>query len=74
MIPGDYVMIGLVITEVVMPRMSGKARAERLKATCPGLNVLFTPGYTDEAVAERSVLEPGTAFLRKQKMTINQSQ
>jgi signal transduction histidine kinase len=92
-------LISLVITDVVMPQMSGKVMAEWLKATYPELKVLFTSGYTDEAIAEHGVLEPGTAFLpkpyqpavllrkvreildnetetnflRKQKMTVNQS-
>lgn len=57
--------IRLVITDVVMPQMSGKVMAEWLKATFPEIKILFTSGYTDETVVQHGVLEPGTAFLPK---------
>jgi hypothetical protein len=57
--------ISLVITDVIMPLMNGKVMAEWLKATYPEIKVLFTSGYTDDAIAEHGVLEPGTAFLPK---------
>jgi two-component system, cell cycle sensor histidine kinase and response regulator CckA len=57
--------IRLVITDVIMPLMSGKVMAEWLKATYPGLKILFTSGYTDDAIVEHGVLEPGVAFLPK---------
>jgi signal transduction histidine kinase len=57
--------IRLVITDVIMPLMNGKVMAEWLKATYPELKVLFTSGYTDDAIAEHGVLEPGVAFLSK---------
>ena len=92
--------IRLVITDVIMPQMGGKVMAEWLKTTYPDLKILFTSGYTDDAIAQHGVLEPGVAFLskpytpatlarkvrkmlddetdtsllRKQGMTINQSQ
>jgi two-component system, cell cycle sensor histidine kinase and response regulator CckA len=55
----------LVITDVVMPQMSGKVMAEWLKTTYPDLKILFTSGYTDEAIAQHGVLESGIAFLPK---------
>ena len=58
-------LISLVITDVVMPQMSGKVMAEWLKATYPELKVLFTSGYTDDAIAQHGVLEAGVAFLSK---------
>lgn len=57
--------ISLVITDVVMPHMSGKVMAEWLKSYYPGLKILFTSGYTDDAIARHGVLEPGVAFLPK---------
>jgi PAS domain S-box-containing protein len=55
----------LVITDVVMPVMNGKVMAEWLKTTYPDLKILFTSGYTDDAIAQHGVLEPGVAFLPK---------
>jgi len=57
--------IQLVVTDVVMPMMGGKVMAEWLQATYPGLKILFTSGYTDEAIAKHGVLEPGINFLAK---------
>jgi CheY-like chemotaxis protein len=56
--------IRLVITDVIMPLMSGKVMAEWLKAVYPDLKILFTSGYND-AIVEEGVLEPGIAFLPK---------
>jgi two-component system, cell cycle sensor histidine kinase and response regulator CckA len=55
----------LVVTDVVMPRMTGRALSEQLRALGPGLRVLFMSGYTDAAVLYQGLLEPGTAFLQK---------
>ena len=57
--------IQLVVTDVVMPEMGGKAMAEWLKTTYPDLKILFTSGYTDEAIAHHGVLDVGMAFLPK---------
>jgi two-component system cell cycle sensor histidine kinase/response regulator CckA len=57
--------IRLVITDVIMPQMSGKVMAEWLKATFPEIKILFTSGYTDDAISQHGVLEPGIAFLAK---------
>jgi two-component system, cell cycle sensor histidine kinase and response regulator CckA len=57
--------ISLVITDVIMPVMSGKVMAEWLKAFFPGIKILFTSGYTDDAIVQHGVLEPGVAFLPK---------
>lgn len=57
--------ISLVITDVIMPLMGGKVMAEWLKATYPDIKVLFTSGYTDDAIAKHGVFEPGVAFLQK---------
>ena len=55
----------LVITDVIMPRMGGKVMAEWLKTTYPDLKILFTSGYTDDAIAHHGVLEAGVEFLPK---------
>jgi two-component system, cell cycle sensor histidine kinase and response regulator CckA len=57
--------IRLVITDVMMPVMGGKVMADWLKATYPDLKILFSSGYTDDAIAQEGVLEPGVAFLPK---------
>jgi CheY-like chemotaxis protein len=55
----------LVITDVVMPGMSGPVLVERLRQKQPGLKVLFMSGYTDNAIVHHGVLEPGTPFIQK---------
>jgi two-component system, cell cycle sensor histidine kinase and response regulator CckA len=57
--------IRLVITDVIMPLMGGKAMAEWLKTTYPDLKILFTSGYTDDTITYRGVLETGIEFLAK---------
>ena len=57
--------IRLVVTDVIMPLMGGKVMAEWLKTTYPDLKILFTSGYTDDAIAQHGVLEAGVEFLSK---------
>jgi len=57
--------IRLLLTDVVMPEMSGRAVAERLVSWHPGLRVLYMSGYARDAIAQHGVLEPGTEFLAK---------
>ena len=56
--------IHLMITDVVMPHMSGREIAERLSTVRPKMKVLFMSGYTDHALMHRE-LTPGAAFLQK---------
>jgi signal transduction histidine kinase len=60
--------IRLVITDVIMPMMDGKVMAEWLKIADPDLKVLFTSGYTDEAISRHGVLDNGCEFLPKPYM------
>jgi CheY-like chemotaxis protein len=57
--------IRLVVTDVVMPLMGGKVMADSLKTTYPELRILFTSGYTDDAITHGGVLEAGVGFLPK---------
>ena len=57
--------IAAVITDVIMPGMSGRQVADELKRRRPGIKVLFLSGYTEDVIAEHGVLEPGVDFLAK---------
>jgi two-component system, cell cycle sensor histidine kinase and response regulator CckA len=57
--------IHLLLTDVVMPEMSGPELAEQLGASRPGMKVIFTSGYTDGTIAPHGVLDPGVAFIQK---------
>jgi PAS domain S-box-containing protein len=58
-------VIHLLFTDVVMPGLSGRRLAQFLSTERPGLRVIYTSGYTDDAIVRHGVLESGLAFLQK---------
>jgi len=57
--------IHLMITDVVMPHVSGRELAQRVTALRPRMKLLFMSGYTDDAILHHGVLDAGTPFLQK---------
>lgn len=57
--------IDLLVTDVVMPGMSGKDLSEKLRAMRPGLKCIFMSGYTANAIVNQGILDEGIHFLQK---------
>jgi signal transduction histidine kinase len=65
MIERDHTHIDLLLTDMVMPHMTGRALAHRLGARFPGLRVLYMSGYTQEAIDDIADLGPNARFIQK---------
>ena len=62
---GDHPEIDLLVTDVIMPKMTGKTLSDKLRREYPDLKVLFISGYTDNATVRESLLDEGVSFLQK---------
>jgi PAS domain S-box-containing protein len=58
-------LVDVLLTDVVMPGMSGHALADRIRAIRSDLEVIYTSGYSDEVIAARGRLDPSSVFLAK---------
>ena len=57
--------IDLLLTDVIMPGMSGKRLAEEVLSRRPQTKIVYMTGYTDDMVVQHRVLEPGVQLLQK---------
>jgi signal transduction histidine kinase/ActR/RegA family two-component response regulator len=57
--------VKLVFTDVVMPDMNGRALADEIAKRWPGLKVVFTTGYTRDAIVHNGILDPGVQLISK---------
>ena len=57
--------IDLLLTDVVMPKISGRELAKRLSEQRPDTSILYMSGYTDDSIVYHGILEEGRAFLQK---------
>jgi signal transduction histidine kinase/ActR/RegA family two-component response regulator len=57
--------VHLLVSDVIMPELDGRALADQLRAARPGLRALFVSGYSNEVISSRGVLDQGLRLLRK---------
>jgi DNA-binding response OmpR family regulator len=65
LLAGHTAPLHLLLTDVVLPGMSGRVLADRICAQRPETRVLYATGYTDDVIAEHRMLDRGLALLRK---------
>jgi signal transduction histidine kinase/CheY-like chemotaxis protein len=65
MLRGSEPQVSMMFTDVVMPEMSGRELADLAREIQPGLKVLYTTGYTRNAIVHNGILDPGTSLLTK---------
>ena len=58
-------VISLLLTDMVMPKMHGRALAQRLLGLRPEMKVIYMSGYTDQSVVQNNFLEEGQAYIQK---------
>ncbi|MGA2639442.1 MAG: response regulator [Spirochaetia bacterium] len=59
------ITVALLVTDVVMPRISGKELARRLQQSCPWLRVLYISGYTADVISHHGILDADVDYLQK---------
>lgn len=57
--------VDLVLTDIVMPEMSGRELVEALQTERPDLRVLYMPGYSGDEIVRRGLNDPGMSFIQK---------
>ncbi|MEA2762217.1 MAG: hypothetical protein QOD47_1501, partial [Gemmatimonadaceae bacterium] len=57
--------VDMVLTDIVMPQMSGRELVEALHTDRPALRVLYMSGYTDDEILRRGLTDPGMSFIQK---------
>lgn len=63
---GDHTTrIDLLLTDVVMPKLSARELAARVRTAHPEARLLYMSGYSDDAIIQRGVIAEGTAFIQK---------
>jgi CheY-like chemotaxis protein len=65
LIAGEGGVPELLVTDVMMPGLDGRALAAAIRRRNPGVRVLFVSGYSDDLLSDGAVLSPGVDFLAK---------
>ncbi len=65
LVEGEGILVDALITDVIMPGMNGRELADRIRATRPGLGVLFMSGYTAQVMEHRGMVEGRDQFVQK---------